>query len=371
MVNKATYLLKHVYQLWGLAGRLTDENGKRIAAAPGEFCRNDPVFCSRALLEALLRCGLRSAGQYRAYGDGEYWYYVYYGEQRYVIWGPVVFEAYSKQDKMKYCKGYGAKGDGIRIPQMGRWSLEGLIAFSHGILFDEYERAAEFDNRMEKDVPQEALPLKLLNIEREYAEWGIAPGEEWMLNDLVIEESRQKAAEYGVVTGITLAARYAVAEGVQEDEAYVLRDEMLQKLARAEGDLERFTILDRARQEFGQLGREARKNSKDLSLYVEQSREYITRHIYEKLSLPKVADEVGISKSYLSRIFSEQMGMTLTEYILREKISISCDLLEFSDRSIAMIADDLRLSPQSYFTKVFKKIMRETPQQYRRRYRDE
>lgn len=62
--------------------------------------------------------------------------------------------------------------------------------------------------------------------------------------------------------------------------------------------------------------------------------------------------------------------MTLTDYILREKIQISCNLLKYSDRSIAVVAAYINLSPQSYFTKVFKRVTGETPAQYRRTHTD-
>lgn len=63
--------------------------------------------------------------------------------------------------------------------------------------------------------------------------------------------------------------------------------------------------------EFGCLDREAKSKAVKYSLYVEQSRDYIAKHIYEKLSLQVVAEKVSVHKVYLSRIFVGQMGMPL------------------------------------------------------------
>lgn len=55
---------------------------------------------------------------------------------------------------------------------------------------------------------------------------------------------------------------------------------------------------------------------------------------------------------------------------MQEKIRISCNLLKYSNRSIAIIAEYMNLSPQSYFTRVFKKVTGETPARYRRTHVD-
>ena len=57
--------------------------------------------------------------------------------------------------------------------------------------------------------------------------------------------------------------------------------------------------------------------------------------------------------------------MTLTDFILREKIEEAKRLLRYSDKSLSLIANYLGFSSQSHFTKTFKKYAQKTPKQYR------
>ncbi len=402
-MEKAAYLLKNIYRMFGLAGRMFDAKGKPLAVSFPGFEKEDPVLCSPELLAALQKAGQGEPGGYRAYSDGGYWYYVLCRTECCIVWGPVSFEEHSKHERCLYCKKRGVRGAGIVIPIMDFWRLEEMIAFAHGLLFEEYVQPVRFDNGMDSKWFRGEFWPRQLEYGLENAEWGIVHHSyedekrawKWLIEGNprtksgqaisdgvenafenmagmagVMAGSQRKNAEYGAVAGITLATRYAIAAGADENEAYALSDVMLQTLAKAGDVIETWNILAYAIKEFGRLGREAKAESETHSLYVERSRDYIAGHIYEKLSLQQIAENVGVHKGYLSRIFSEQMGMTLTDYILREKIQISCNLLKYSDRSIAVVAAYINLSPQSYFTKVFKRVTGETPAQYRRTHTD-
>lgn len=121
---------------------------------------------------------------------------------------------------------------------------------------------------------------------------------------------------------------------------------------------------------FLQLLKESRSAMEHSFPYIEQSKEYIANNIFKKISLKDVASAVGLNASYLSRIFSEHAGMSLSHYILEEKVKISCNLLKYSGKSVGVIAEYIGLEPQSYYTKVFKKIIGQTPAQYRKEHLD-
>ncbi len=402
-MDKITYLLKYIYRLWGMAGRLVDAQGGLLAVLTAGFENYDPVFTSAGLLRELLRWGRKTGGRYGAFQDDGYWYYVFQGPESYVIWGPVVFEEHSEHEKRMYLKRHGVEEKNIQIPLMHIWHFKEIVAFAHGLLFEEYDRTAVFDDGTEPEEFKREFYPKILEYGLERAEYGMehhsfmdekrfygwlmegetgtkeGPGtEKGTLSTLegmigaagMMAQSQKKDAEYGAVASITLATRYAIAAGAQESEAYALSDVTLQRLAGLESVVEIYDTMRRALREFGSLARGAKKKSKSCSSYVEQSRDYIAEHIYEKLTLQEIAEKIGVHKGYLSRIFSRQMGMTLTDYIMREKVYISCNLLKYSDRSIAMIGEYVNLSPQSYFTRVFRNVMGETPAQYRRMHRD-
>ena len=59
--------------------------------------------------------------------------------------------------------------------------------------------------------------------------------------------------------------------------------------------------------------------------------------------------------------------MTLSQYILQEKIFEAQRQLQFTDNSLLDIADLLGFSSQSHFQNVFKTITDDTPMAYRKR----
>ena len=94
---------------------------------------------------------------------------------------------------------------------------------------------------------------------------------------------------------------------------------------------------------------------------------YVAQNLYAPLRVGEVAAALNYSRSYLSSRFKQQTGMTLTHYILQEKIFESQRLLQFSDQSILDIANTLGFSSQSHFQNVFKSITGDTPMAFRKR----
>ncbi len=85
-----------------------------------------------------------------------------------------------------------------------------------------------------------------------------------------------------------------------------------------------------------------------------------------KLTLDGVARHVGLSPSYLSTLFREELGSSFTDYINAVRVEKSKDLLLNSALSLAQIADLVGFSDQSYYTKVFSRVVGTSPGQYRK-----
>lgn len=84
------------------------------------------------------------------------------------------------------------------------------------------------------------------------------------------------------------------------------------------------------------------------------------------LSLNAQAQVLNVNASYLSTLFKKEMGMTLTEYVNRSRISYAVTLLNSTSMQIQMIAQYCGIPDVNYFTKTFKKYIDKTPQEYRR-----
>ena len=88
--------------------------------------------------------------------------------------------------------------------------------------------------------------------------------------------------------------------------------------------------------------------------YLESILKYIDENYTKDISLPELSQEVGISLSYIHKIFKTKLDTTYIEYITRKRLEKACEYLE-SEMKIQDIADMLGFSSSKYFIHVFKK----------------
>ena len=80
-----------------------------------------------------------------------------------------------------------------------------------------------------------------------------------------------------------------------------------------------------------------------------------------------MAKMMFISKSSLCHRFKDEIGISLIDYILQEKIKTSFYMLS-DGLNNRQIAERLSLSDEYYFSKLFKKIVGITPKEYKKIY---
>ena len=95
---------------------------------------------------------------------------------------------------------------------------------------------------------------------------------------------------------------------------------------------------------------------------------YIQHHMSEPITAEKMAEELFLNRSYLSRKFKEETGETLTDFILKEKTEEAKRLLRYSDKPLTAIASYLGFSSASHFSRVFKTYVGSTPSEYREKH---
>lgn len=93
---------------------------------------------------------------------------------------------------------------------------------------------------------------------------------------------------------------------------------------------------------------------------------YIEEHLTDKIELAQIAEHVELSRTYASTIFKDELGITISEFILRERMLEAKRMLRDTDLTVAAIADRLSFCSQSYFTKNFTETEGMTPGEYRR-----
>ena len=114
--------------------------------------------------------------------------------------------------------------------------------------------------------------------------------------------------------------------------------------------------VDRARSRLGSYSSPIRKAADML------------RHNYsQNLSLEHLAAHVGMSPSHLSRTFSKEVGMSISQYVAALRCEEAASMLKNSDASIQEIAAYVGYLDNNYFVKVFKKQYGVTPSEFRAR----
>ncbi len=96
--------------------------------------------------------------------------------------------------------------------------------------------------------------------------------------------------------------------------------------------------------------------------------DYVRNHYNSECSLQLLSSSLNYHYSYLSRLFSEQTGMSFTEYVNRFRIHESCYFLTNTDKSITQIAFDCGYNSLRSFYRNFMEQIGETPGEYRQRH---
>lgn len=104
---------------------------------------------------------------------------------------------------------------------------------------------------------------------------------------------------------------------------------------------------------------------------IHRVKRYIHDHLSESITREELADHVHLNPAYLSRLFKKEVGESLTDYVLSERMKVAKYLIINSSMPISDIAQSVGYTNFSYFTKMFKKQYQYTPQHYRRHLEDQ
>ena len=173
--------------------------------------------------------------------------------------------------------------------------------------------------------------------------------------------------KYHFVVTAAMLTRYCIDGGLEPEQAYRLSDFYILKMdtcttVRQIADLHH----EMAKDFTGKMV--LQKKSSILSKPVVQCVDYIYSHIKERITVAMLAEYTGLSESYLSRVFKQNLGISISDYIREKKIEKATHLLRYSDKSIIDIANYLSFSSQSHFIQTFENFTGMTPKKYRNKY---
>ena len=101
--------------------------------------------------------------------------------------------------------------------------------------------------------------------------------------------------------------------------------------------------------------------------YILDAMQYIkNNYTSPNLSLVSIAEAIGITPSYLSRLFSENLNTKLIDYITQERVARSMDELVNTNTPIFEIAEKCGFSSSRNYIAAFRKLYCTTPGEYRK-----
>lgn len=180
-----------------------------------------------------------------------------------------------------------------------------------------------------------------------------------------ITKDARKQLEYLTVSLVNTFMIAAIQGGVYPPEANAVADLALRRLSQLKSTADIPGIVREAALQLCEKVKAAKQQDTG-NPHVEKAKHYLSDHLTQEIGPEDAASAVGISRYHLSRLFKSMTGMTMREYLIRERIEAAKQLLVASDRSIPQIASLLRFCDQSYFTAVFRRQTGLTPGEYRK-----
>lgn len=391
-MKSAEYTLKTIYSIFGIEGFVFDSE-------------NNLLFHCGTEDKASEEKAVKTCDELRIKLEKTDFPQIYFEEKDLIFWGftdetravclfgPVTLERFGKQRLEKYKRRYNIRDNDYKIPYADITGMLGMISISCCIMlgkqYSEYE-IMEANTKLSRLELRDSVDYQIYRYEEskesmEYEKerkWlkGIEEGKFAKESEIdygfdiqyagtVSKANDYKQVEYLMVAAITMMSRAAIRGGVEPAVSLEASDLFLQKLSVCNNVIEMIDIAKRADKKFTEMVRDKKEKQRMGSL-TEQCMNYVAGHLYGKFTISDMAQDLSVNRTYLSKYFSQKMGMTIQQYILKERLRTASNLLKYSDRSIGQIADYMQFSSAGRFSGYFKKEYGLTPHEYREKYKE-
>lgn len=387
-------LLRKLEMVWGQPIFYTPGKGRELKGC-GSFPEEEsPFFSCPALVEMLLDRAMEQTTPVVYKDKNKVYFSCMKAHDGYYLTGPACTEELSYVEIHRYYKQYGINSSDEKHPvKTSILKLLNFISFLWELLEgkDIDVKTLMLTNNLAEEKQEltnkEAVMMELKHIDDEiyhhtyqeerYVMDCIREGDtEHVMERMdVLMESAGSLSDKKInhqrnlaIVSVTTATREAIAGGVSPAEAYRLSDLYINRIDRCFQIDQLVDYMRRSVYEFTKLVADTRKK-RAYSNYTEQCRDYIHQNYHRKLYLEDIAEAIGVSQGYLSRVFHRDTGMSIQDYIQKFRVERAANLLKYSEAALSEISDYVCFNSQSHFGSVFKKYMHMTPKQYRDKYK--
>lgn len=387
-------LLRKLEVLWGIPIFYTDETGEDVRGVGVFSEKQNPLTVSGELVNALIHQAKEQDVPAICKVFGKIYFFCVQSGKVFYLSGPVCVEQLSYVEIHQFYKKYHMPAKEERHPnQMTLNRMLNFVSFLYELLEGkdiQPDKLMEKNNLIEeKEVREENDTVRIELDKPDGTAYHHTYMEERYVMDCVregnVEEINERASGLFEKAGIlsknrfndqrnlaivttTMATREAIAGGVSPADAYRLSDYLINQIDRCQ-KIEEITELNRRSiYKFTKLVADTRK-TRSFSSYTEQCKDYISQNYHHKIYMEDIAEAIGISQGHLSRVFRQDTGEKIQDYILKFRVKRAANLLKYSDATLSEISDYVCFNSQSHFGSVFKEYMKMTPGQYREKYK--
>lgn len=181
-----------------------------------------------------------------------------------------------------------------------------------------------------------------------------------------VEFDGMKARE--ILDGAGLSSEFPVYTPKSEQAGNTLKDELLH-LATCQkkspyhliGHL--FLIMDALLS--GSSSKRKTQNGKRTQFYTNEAITFISSNYPFPITVEDIANRLNLDRSYFGKIFKETMGQSPQEFLIRYRMSKAAELLKTTDLSVKEISLKVGYPNQLHFSRAFKNIYNQSPRSYR------
>ena len=183
----------------------------------------------------------------------------------------------------------------------------------------------------------------------------------------VLSDDPVKNVRYHFIISTAIISRVCIENGMSHDLAYTLSDIYIRRADKCESIENIIDMLGEMHMDYAERMRELKKENV-ISIHIMKCIYYIYDNLQEKLTVRSMAEYLQIDPTYLSKLFSKEVGISFREFIINARVGAAKNMLAYSDFSFSEVSLSLGFSAQSAFTDTFKRLTGMTPGKYRALY---
>ncbi len=178
-----------------------------------------------------------------------------------------------------------------------------------------------------------------------------------------LSDNNLRNFKYHFIITAAMISRNCIDAGLPLEQAYSLSDFYIQKADKLNSLQEIDSLHEEMVVAYARIMQKMKKDH-GYSKQIRKCINYIYSHLHTRITLNSLSEITGLSPSYLSKLFKNETGMTVSEYIEYQKLETAKNMLAYSDYTPGEISFILGFPSQSYFTERFRKATGVTPKKY-------